>query len=278
MPPALLRQTMASSVRPVPPQHFALGSGTTEPGPGAVKAFPEPYRDEPSAMRFVLERRTPGLLWSERLGCLLATLVALAPSILFCNTMLQTLENESGITLLLLSIAMLLGACVAIFLGIAISVFVWWIPRLAYLAMNSKIRRSGVRAGVRSEGIWIGGIGWLGWKGIRVREKSGRPSTGCAAVVIHSPQHGELVLHSPENAPELLRQIKLYMGLETAEYQQADFQSSEFPETELMPQLEMPRTASPAPEEHADSEFQATIIMSDDVLDLPQASGGKKKT
>ena len=269
---------MASSVRPVPPPNVVPGSGAPEPGPGAVKAFPDPKRDEPPATRFVVERRTRGLLWSERLGCLLATLVAVAPTVLFCNKMLHTLENEGGITLLLLSMAMLLGACVAIFLGIAVSVFVWWIPRLAYLAMNSKIRRSDVRAGVRSKGIWIGGIGWLGWKGIRVREKSGRPSPWCTAVVIHSPQHGELVLHSPENAPELLRQIKLYMGLEAADYQQTDFQRSEFPQTELQPHLETPPPAPPTPEEHAATEFQATEIMGDDVLELPQASGRKKKT
>jgi hypothetical protein len=182
--------------------------------------------DKAPATRFIVERRTRGLLWSERTGCALATGVAVVPLGFFGAHMLPLLQQESGLMLLLLSITLVLGACLSVLLGIAVSVFVWWVPRMLYLALRAKVRRNGVRAGVRSRGIWVSGIGWMGWNGLHVREKSKPGHVGpCTGLVIKSPEQGELVLLSSENAPDLLRQIRRYL----------DAQATEFQNTELLP-------------------------------------------
>lgn len=196
----------------------------TGAGAGAPARALEKEKEKAPATRFVVERRTRGLVWSERTGCLLATCVAVIPLAVFSNFMVPLLQQESGFMLLLLSITMALGACVSIFLGLAISVFVWWVPRMMYLALHTKVRRTGVRAGVRSRGIWVSGLGWMGWNGLHIREKSSR-NAPCNTMIIKSPEHGELLLHSTENVPDLLRQIRRYL----------DAQRTEFQNTELMP-------------------------------------------
>ncbi len=184
----------------------------------------EKEKEKAPTTRFIVERRTRGLLLSERTGCVLATGVAVIPLAVFSNFMVPLLQQESGFMLLLLSITMALGACVSIFVGLAISVFVWWLPRMMYLALHTKVRRTGVRAGVRSRGLWVSGLGWMGWNGMHVREKGAR-NAPCATLVIKTSEQGELLLHSTENVPDLLRQIRRYM----------DAQATEFQTTELMP-------------------------------------------
>jgi hypothetical protein len=275
---------MLSSANTLPtPPGFNSRKRTPESGAGP-SAPPTDERDRAPNTRFIVERRTRGLLWSERLGCALATLVACTPPLLFGNWMLPMLKQESGFALLLLTIAIVLGTCASIFLGIAISVFVWWIPRLAYLSIHTKVRRTGVRAGVRSRGIWIAGIGWLPWSGLHIRDKSIKTGLGrpCTAIVIKTPQYGDLVLHSAEHAPELLAQIRRYM-----EYQKTEFPNTEFQNTEILPYAESdggterhrPRAPAARPkgapaQEHSPSspEFQATEIMSYDLPDLAQNS------
>lgn len=267
---------MVSHANDLPPP-LVLNSKSATPESSAGPSSPRTAdRDRAPDTRFVVERRTRGLIWSERLGCALATLVACAPPLLFCNWMLPMLKQESGFALLLLAIAMVLGTCVSIFLGIAISVFAWWIPRLAYLSLQTKVRRTGVRAGVRSRGIWIGGIGWIPWSGLHIRDKSVKAGPGrpCTAIVIKAPQYGELILQSAEHAPELLAQIRRYM-----EYQETEFPNTEFQNTEILPYAESasgtarhrPRLPASRPEvaqaqEHRTSSpgFQATEIMPHD--------------
>lgn len=204
-----------------PPSDASSDKVAADPG-GAMSSA----ADKSPATRFVVERRTRGLIWTERIGCGLATTMALVPPALFCHAMLGLLQGENGVTLLMLSIAMVLGACVSIFAGLAVSVFVWWIPRMVYLALHPKVRRCGVRAGVRAKGIWISGIGWIGWNGLHLREKAEKPgSQAGAAMVIQCPEHGELVLHSPENVPDLLQQVRHHL----------EAQATEFQNTEILP-------------------------------------------
>lgn len=176
-----------------------------------------------SSTRFIVERRTMGLIWNERLGCFLATGVCVIPLILFCSAMLPLLQQENGLTLLMLSMATALGACVALLGGLAISVFAWWIPRMIYLALHPHVRRKDVRAGVRSRGIWISGIGWIAWTGLHVREKTQKlNSVGpCSAIVVMSPEQGDIILKSAECAPELLKQIRYYIDDQETEFQPA---------------------------------------------------------
>ncbi len=184
-------------------------------------------KDKAPNTRFIVERRTLGLVWSERMGCALATGVCGVPLVFFCRAMLPVLQQESGLTLLMLSIATALGACVALMLGFAISVFAWWVPRTIYLALHTRVRRKGVRAGVRSRGIWISGIGWMGWNGLHIREKGDKPNSvgPCATIVINSPEHGDIFLKSSTNVPDLLKQIRRHL----------DAQATEFQPTEMMP-------------------------------------------
>lgn len=166
-----------------------------------------------ASTRFEVERRTLGLLWSERLGCFLATGVCVVPLILFCRAMLPLLQQENGFTLLMLSMATALGACVALLGGVIISVFAWWIPRMVYLALHPQVRRKDVRAGVRSRGIWISGIGWISWNGLHIQEKSSKTNKAgpCSALVVMSPEQGNILLKSPDYVPELLKQIRHYL-------------------------------------------------------------------
>ncbi|MES2889819.1 MAG: hypothetical protein V4739_17635 [Pseudomonadota bacterium] len=223
---------------PLSPPSAASGSkAAADPGSATTPSA----ADKSPTTRFVVERRTRGLVWTERVGCALASAVAVVPPALFCHAMLGLLQGENGVTLLLLSIAMALGACVSIFVGLAVSVFVWWIPRMVYLALHPKVRRNGVRAGVRSRGIWISGIGWIGWNGLHLREKAEKPgSQAGAAMVIQCPDHGELVLHSPENVPDLLKQVRRYL----------DAQNTEFQNTEMLP-VQTTRSAQASPSKKA---------------------------
>lgn len=267
-----------------PPPALNSGSGAPVPGPGPAPS-PTDERDRAPDTRFIVERRTRGLILSERLGCALATLVACVPPLLFCNWILPMLKQENSFALLLLTIAMVLGACVSIFLGIAISVFLWWIPRLAYLSLHTKVRRTGVRAGVRSRGIWIAGIGWIPWSGLHIRDKSTKTGLRrpCTAILIKTPQYGELVLHSTEHASELLAQIRRHM-----EYQKTEFPNTEFQNTEILPHAKSasgtaphrPRAPAVAPkggppQQHSPSsaDFQATEIMHD----LPDSAQNSKQ-
>lgn len=230
---------------------IAFPMALSSPPPSATPSAPEvrqgaatsPLKDSGLAdkdkapdTRFIVERRTLGLQWSERLGCVVATGVCGVPLLFFCSGMLPVLQQESGFTLLMLSIATALGACVALVLGLAISVFVWWVPRMIYLALHTRVRRKGVRAGVRSRGIWISGIGWMGWNGLHIREKGDKPNSvgPCASIVINSPEHGDIILKSSENVPDLLKQIRRHL----------DAQATEFQHTEMMPSPTQARNAS----------------------------------
>lgn len=265
---------------------------TSSPSPGAFRregSLPPrtPDHQGPDA-RFTVERRTPGLVWSERLGCFLATIVACIPPLLFCRWTLPVLIHEGGFLFLLLLISLILGACISILIGLAISVFIWWLPRLAYIALNSQVQRSGVQAGVKSRGIWIAGIGWLPWNGLHIHEKNDPFSANqrCTTLVIKTPRSDSLVLYSPDHAEQLLFEIRQFM-----EYQPTEFVNSEFPNTEILPPRPSDSNAfhpawhtpvrelSPIPEpkqkqtdpafqrEFAKPEFQSTEILAEDNTD-----------
>ncbi len=183
-------------------------------------------------MQFTVEHRTSGLVWSERLGCFLATGVVCIPLFLWCRWMLPVLSQEQGGFLLVLWLAMVLGILISIVMGLGLSILIWWLPRLSYLALNKQAYRMAVQTGVRSRGIWIAGIGWLSWSGLHIYEKNGRLGIHdhCTSLVIKAPQCDDLVLRSSEHIGALLSQIRQFI-----QDQPTEFVNSDFPRTEILP-------------------------------------------